>query len=275
MPDLRNSYFPELVETDPEDGDTAVGLSPDISMFFNLRMYVDTLEAGASATINAYLNQYIMLVDTTDNSLLSVEFVSYTRSTDCLVITPTTSLDPNTLYTVILKVGFAAETGRATLEERTFSFTTGDSDIDKVVLVSPIDQITVTTPPILVWNSVPQSGALYSVQVSDNILFSSTIYATTGITETHIDALSANMLVDKTTYYWRVRAEVNYEPGTWSDTRGFYISLPITEPLVATPSSIFDEFGVTNYLVLPGDTNLSEFPTVTILFNKDVDSTTI
>jgi glucose/arabinose dehydrogenase len=75
--------------------------------------------------------------------------------------------------------------------------------------------------PTLVWNSTPLA-ALYRLQVSEDSLFSTTVFDDSSLTDTTV---TMSGLSEGTKYYWRVSARRDDMASSWSDTWHFFTFL--------------------------------------------------
>jgi hypothetical protein len=96
-------------------------------------------------------------------------------------------------------------------------------------------QFNVSVRPEFIWESA-ELAETYTLQVSEDELFTSTVLDTTGLSsltfqpETDLDFLSE--------YYWRVRAQNNEGSGPWSDVRSFTTEPDFADaPLLAEPAN--------------------------------------
>jgi glucose/arabinose dehydrogenase len=116
--------------------------------------------------------------------------------------------------------------------------------------------------PTLVWNSTP-IASLYRLQVSEDSLFSSTVFDDSSLTDTMV---TMSGLSGETKYYWRVSARNDEISSSWSDAWHFFtsvvrqydvqskwniVSLPlqfsVTQKDSLFPSSLSDAFAFIPY----------------------------
>ncbi len=110
------------------------------------------------------------------------------------------------------------------------------------VLVTPTNNtIDVSISPTLTWNA-SATATSYTLQVSADSLFASTIYNQSGLTSTTQQLSGLNNV---TKYYWRVRATNSYGTSGWSLVWNFStIGTAPSVPVLATPVNNAVDIGV-------------------------------
>ncbi|MBI5206983.1 MAG: M6 family metalloprotease domain-containing protein [Candidatus Firestonebacteria bacterium] len=92
-------------------------------------------------------------------------------------------------------------------------------------LLFPDNGASETIDPELIWNEAqeqnPDQVVTYDLYIDNNENFSSPLLIKSGLSETKYKVLKSDKLFYNTIYYWRVRAQDNFNVGIWSDIRKF------------------------------------------------------
>ncbi len=116
----------------------------------------------------------------------------------------------------------------------TWSFKTVGTPPAAPLLSSPADNtVDISLSPTLTWNTSP-SATSYTLQVSKNSSFSSTVYNQSGLTGT---SQQVNGLSNLTKYYWRVSAANSYGTSPYSSTWSYTTTgTPPAAPVLSSPA---------------------------------------
>lgn len=267
--DLTNAFIPQILDYTPTPATAGVIVRPEISIHFSMDMLIGTLVSDQAAA-DAYLAANVICTNNASGARVNLSFVSYDAREATLVIGPSTALDPGETYLMSILPSFASAAGRGIGVNETWTFTVAAADIPMPTLANPIDGYTSTETPVFVWQLIRaghDDTIAYHLQISDAPTFATLVYESTDMAANYEDRLTTMVLVPGTTYYWRVRVKINDVTGPWSSMRAFRISRP--QSIATTPGgTIFDSFGLTTFLPPPGSSNLTEWPTIKLGFNR-------
>lgn len=259
------SEFPELTYKSPLSILGTVSVArPDITLDWSVD--VDTAQFSTAST----RAQLVMVINETTNVVVDTEYVSYDSVQRRLILRPSSDLDRNTTYSILVDSRVLATTGRRSKIQYRWQFSTGAGTLGAVQLLEPSDYSVQSTFPTFSWTA-PSTGVLnYWFQLDDRFDFVSPTYSTT-TTATSIAPIAG--YTDNTTYYWRIFAYTASTSGAWSEIRSFYYGTP--RAAHASTQQVWneaDDFAVTRMGWTNGATNLSAWPTISLTFSSIPDS---
>ncbi len=269
-----NAQYLALSAYSPRLNDDNVGVNPEITLRFNTP--VDT----SLVDTDAVLNQYLVLTDLESARTVPLTYGDWDATNNLLTLAPSGTLQAGTLYQVTVLKTLKNAQGRAMTENRTWAFQTAAGAITKVELASPGDSTAWSTAPTLRWTGVWTSGSVtYDVQLNQDWQFINPVWETAVTVSGSGGVQSASIgvaLIERSTYYWRVRARSLGLSGEWSEPWSFWVGTsrqasPDTR-LVYEPPTVFrvDHYGIPN-----GTPHLGYWPPIQAVFTRDVDATSV
>jgi hypothetical protein len=234
-------------------------LRPDITLDWSIDVETDQFSDDAQRAA------LITLLDTATQTVIETEYVSYAAATRRLVIKPASDLDRNKTYRIFVNNQVRASTGRRSIAEYTWEFTTAVGSVSEVTLLNPADSTIQSIFPTLSWNTVTATGTVYyRLQLDDNFNFVNVNYST--IT-TVASATPAGIFADGVTYYWRVQPYTDTVTGAWSEIWSFYFGSSSVAHVTSNQTwQDADPFGVEKLGFTDGSSNRSSYPTISITF---------
>ena len=238
-----SKYYPTLIRSYPQEGDTSVPVLPDIELEFSI-------DLDPAILTTSVINNYLILVRQDNDQPVSLTLVSPPNPVRArtIVLRPSTPLERNTKYLLTILPDLPAFTGRKAGVRRSISFTTisASAQVGTPLPQQPSDQSAVPKPITLQWAAVTLlpggTTAQYLVEVSDTREFLSVLWSSSG-TATSVQ-IPNSILQEDTAYYWRVRAHAidasSNEVGVsdWSSVRSFVVNTYSADDLYISPPSV-------------------------------------
>lgn len=255
--------LPEITYRYPTlQNDASSELRPSIIFDWSADMETTQFSDNASRATN------VLLIDEATSTLLATDFVSYTAASRRVTIQPSSNLEANKSYRVLVKSKLASTDGRKSFNEYHWTFMTASGVVSEIALLAPGNSTVQAIAPTLYWNAVTyvSSASAYTVnyllELSNRSGFDTISYSTT-TTETSALPNYTSFITDNTTYYWRVLPYTTVATGFWSDVWSFYYGRTLleTDPTTRQFLPESDPFGVKKLGFKNGASNLSTFPT--------------
>lgn len=261
--------YPQLTYWYPQekDGDISA-LRPNIVLDWSTDIEETQFSDAAS------LRKFVTLLEDDTSTPVPLEYVSYTPTSRRIILKPASDLARGATYRILVKRNIKDSTGRSTVKEYNWIFTTTQDGLGKVALDAPADSSIYETLPTFSWLAVSATGTVeYEFQLDDSPYFTSLDYTSTGpgLSVAPMGALPSN-----TSYFWRVRALTTGATGAWSDPRSLFYGTLEEGHITSQQKSTYKAytkpapFAVSSLSFDSGLSNQMSWPRIELVFSSDI-----